>query len=542
MSPINLSFNRKFSSLLTQYFVRHKFEPNHLTTAGLLLGVLAGYCFSGGTRIWLLAGALSLHLSFILDNCDGEVARIRRRVTRFGKWYDLLADVTVDVAFWTGLALGAERIGLHSHLLFWLLLAIMGSFLNMALVIWERKVGCSTSIHSFFKRPKSGSNPITVFLDYLSHNGDAILLIWFMAFLGDPRLFLVCGAIYIHVLWAMRFFINIKSLSPWYILSKPSTLLKGLFLALGVLILSYVAGSISWEDLSNLFVRGGAALCFVVLVYPLSSFFHVMGLRCLFSGKVRKVLSFRKLFYVYFVGDSINKVTPFVDIGGEPLKAILIFKKRLASLEEAIVAVYMSRVVYIASEVIFVCLGLYLLFAYAPPMGFVTVLWVGIGMTLIYLGIFISAQLNGAIKLIPQVHRKLHSLHEDPRQAEWEQTEKALRTFYTYRFVDFVLSTFWQTLGWIFLLLEIYMTFRILGIEMSLREAFLLQSLLQVIKTLSFLIPGNLGTQEGGLSYLAVQLGFSATDGFALSIIKRVRSFFWSLVGMACLWVNGLRK
>jgi uncharacterized membrane protein YbhN (UPF0104 family) len=61
--------------------------------------------------------------------------------------------------------------------------------------------------------------------------------------------------------------------------------------------------------------------------------------------------------------------------------------------------------------------------------------------------------------------------------------------------------------------------------------AFVVQSLLQAVKTVSFFIPGNLGAQEGGLAYLLTHFGFPAASGVALSLIKRVRQFFWAAIG-----------
>jgi hypothetical protein len=95
-------------------------------------------------------------------------------------------------------------------------------------------------------------------------------------------------------------------------------------------------------------------------------------------------------------------------------------------------------------------------------------------------------------------------------------------------------------IGWIFGGVEMYFFCRILGFNMSVLEAVMLEALLQLLRTGSFFIPGNLGVQEGGLAFLAVQMGFEPVLGVGLSILKRFRQILWTAIGFVILAVYRL--
>jgi phosphatidylglycerophosphate synthase len=177
------------------------------------MGILAGISMSGGTRFWLLWGTAFLHAAFILDNCDGELARSTSRRTAFGARYDLLTDLAVDCSVWIGLGFGAVAVYGPASWHGWAAAACLGSVCNQIMVIWERRKNQCTSIHSEsnVKRERK-KNVLLSVLDYFSHNGDSIILAWIMALIGDAALILTAGCIYIQGLWIGRLWSHRKAL------------------------------------------------------------------------------------------------------------------------------------------------------------------------------------------------------------------------------------------------------------------------------------------------------------------------------------------
>ena len=84
-------------------------------------------------------------------------------------------------------------------------------------------------------------------------------------------------------------------------------------------------------------------------------------------------------------------------------------------------------------------------------------------------------------------------------------------------------------------ILEVYLLLHFMGVRVSLAEAFVLEALTKLVNALGALIPGNIGTYEGGNMILAKLIGIGSATGLTLSLCRRVRSLFWSAIGAFCL-------
>ena len=62
-----------------------------------------------GEWAWTLGGALMLVVSYVLDNCDGEIARIKDQCSEFGERFDTFVDWIVHTMFFAGLGVGVSR-------------------------------------------------------------------------------------------------------------------------------------------------------------------------------------------------------------------------------------------------------------------------------------------------------------------------------------------------------------------------------------------------------------------------------------------------
>ena len=101
--------NRKISVWLTPWLARTGVTPNQVTVLALLAGLLAGWDFYlGGAAHWL-RGALWFQAAYVLDNCDGTLARMTGRSSGFGSWLDTVADLAVHMVFFLGVGAAVWR-------------------------------------------------------------------------------------------------------------------------------------------------------------------------------------------------------------------------------------------------------------------------------------------------------------------------------------------------------------------------------------------------------------------------------------------------
>lgn len=539
-----LQLNRRLSERITRLLARTPVTPNFVTTLALLCGVFSGAMISFGTQSGLLQGMAWLHASFILDNCDGELARLADRRTRFGKWYDLFSDLLVDLSLWTG-----AYFGVRQHWMFrdfpaeaLYAAAVAGSVIHCGIVVRERAVGCSTSYHADGVPDARRKSLFYSMLDTVSHNGDSIFLAWVAALTLNVAGFLAVGAGYINILWLTRLVTNWGRLTGLTWAKAGVRVIKLAALALGLWLFWSAVRGVSWNEVGGLLTRGGAGLLLVLLVFPITCFFFTLGLYDLFPQRTRRTIPFTKLFGIFIAGDAFNKITPFVDIGGEPLKVMLVYKKGLATLEESVRAICFARLVYAASEILVVLLALAIVVAQGADR---TILWVGAaatGFSVVYVFLLWGSG-KGVARLLPAMAARVGA---PLTQAETERLkgfmDREMASLAGERRLDLLRSSIWHALGWAAFMLEVYFVFRIFGVDISLTQAFVIQQVMQAVQTITFFIPHNLGSQEQGLAYLAAHFSGTATHGIALSLVKRLRQVLYAALAAPFLYAIFSKK
>ena len=79
------------SPFLTKLFIKTSITPNRVTLLMILSGIVGAALFSVNL-VWIkIIGIIFIYLWYILDCSDGEVARIKKRFSRYGKDIDYLA-------------------------------------------------------------------------------------------------------------------------------------------------------------------------------------------------------------------------------------------------------------------------------------------------------------------------------------------------------------------------------------------------------------------------------------------------------------------
>lgn len=126
--PVPLS--RRVARPLTQVLARVPFRPNQITGAALVAGLGGNALFSTGRWADAVLGALLLVACYVLDNCDGEIARLKNQVTDVGKRFDSFVDWLVHASFFLALGYGVERASGEVEWLWLAWVAAAGATLN----------------------------------------------------------------------------------------------------------------------------------------------------------------------------------------------------------------------------------------------------------------------------------------------------------------------------------------------------------------------------------------------------------------------------
>ncbi|MFH1652774.1 MAG: CDP-alcohol phosphatidyltransferase family protein [Pseudomonadota bacterium] len=118
--PIAKYINKKISLPVSLVLSKLWISPHAITVVNIVIGVFSGVFIADGSHYWMiLFGAFLYQLASITDGCDGEVAKLTFRASKFGQYLDSISDNLTLGSMMTGLIAGYWR-QTHSPIAFYL--------------------------------------------------------------------------------------------------------------------------------------------------------------------------------------------------------------------------------------------------------------------------------------------------------------------------------------------------------------------------------------------------------------------------------------
>ncbi len=126
---------RHLSVHVTPVLAKLPVRASQITAVSLLTGLAGGLCMMQGDRTLGIIGGVLLVICYVLDNCDGEIARLKNQTSRLGMHFDTFVDAVVHTFFFAALGIGVrETTGEDAWL--WLgWIAAAGSAINYVISI-----------------------------------------------------------------------------------------------------------------------------------------------------------------------------------------------------------------------------------------------------------------------------------------------------------------------------------------------------------------------------------------------------------------------
>ncbi|MEX2648850.1 MAG: lysylphosphatidylglycerol synthase domain-containing protein [Alphaproteobacteria bacterium] len=118
--------------------------------------------------------------------------------------------------------------------------------------------------------------------------------------------------------------------------------------------------------------------------------------------------------------------------------------------------------------------------------------------------------------------------------------ELRFRVFYAEHRGRFLAAVALSIVQWIVGALEVWLILALIGRPVSLPEAWLVESVAQVVRAAGFLIPSGLGAQEGALLLVVRLLTGSDGAGLALALVRRLRELVWIVAGLLLALAYGV--
>ena len=236
-------------------------------------------------------------------------------------------------------------------------------------------------------------------------------------------------------------------------------------------------------------------------------------------------------------GESVNNLTPTASIGGEAFKVYLL-RMRGISADVGMASVVAAKTALTVAQVVFILLGLpFFLFRF----GWGLHSWwvVGIVMAAAYgfVVVLIRWQRQGLMEKAVQVlQRGLPNWHALQRwEAGARQIDAQLLQLYDSNPRAFLVATAYHFVGWLLGAVEILVIFFLIGIQVDMIDALVIESMVQPVTAAALFIPGALGVREAGGVFLSRMLGIDTGAGLALMVLKRAREAVYNGIGLIIL-------
>jgi putative membrane protein len=278
------------------------------------------------------------------------------------------------------------------------------------------------------------------------------------------------------------------------------------------------------------FVSAGWAIAAVVIYHlAVPVFLDAIAWWLLFPNSDR--LSLWQLFWMRWIGESVSTLVPSAAVGGDVVRA------RLAALHGASVPISAASVLVditlgVFVQIAFTLAGLALIVSVTGHEGFVRPTLIGALLGIIAIVGFYIVQRLGMFRFIGVIISRLanssgwHSLINSG-----QTLDRTIRTLYARR-RGVIGCCVWTAASLVLGSGEIWIALHAIGLQATLVNALIFQSVILAIRSAMFPVPGALGVQEGGYVVVGNLLGIPGDAAFALSLIARVRELILGIPGL----------
>ena len=228
--------------------------------------------------------------------------------------------------------------------------------------------------------------------------------------------------------------------------------------------------------------------------------------------------------------ESVNGLLPAAQVGGEFVRA------RLASfrgmpLSVAGGAATVDVTLAAVTQALFALIGIGGLAAHVADAddGLLLALSCGLAAFAALIWLFFWFQKAGPGRIVAGLVRRISRRPSSgPSGGELDQ---AISQIYAQRKI-LVIAFVWRLVGWVVGAGEIWIALWALGSPVTVWDAIILESLLQLVRGVAFIVPAALGVQEGALLGLGIAFGLAPETGLALSLVRRVRDLSLGIPGL----------
>ncbi len=244
------------------------------------------------------------------------------------------------------------------------------------------------------------------------------------------------------------------------------------------------------------------------------------------------------------VGEAVNILAPFGSLGGEPVKAMFLKRRYDVGYSESAASIVLAQTINSLAEVPFAIIGVILLMQQdlLPPAIETTIVAATVIITVFMLGVMVVLHLRSLAALEQRLSRSRWGARLAKGLEIVKEIEEHLFHIVRKSPAQFTSAFALSFLVWVFGGIEMYLIFLFLDHPISMGDAWILETVIVLVRSATFFVPGHLGAQDGAITLVAQALTGSPDMGLAVALVRRGRELLWGVIGVALGGWLGVRR
>lgn len=308
-------------------------------------------------------------------------------------------------------------------------------------------------------------------------------------------------------------------------------LLNILFAVIGIVLLVYTVQRVGgWRSI----VDGVATIgWWFVAVVVLGAFRMVCRTRAWMVCANEPQLRFRDAFRAWLVADAMGNITPLGLLASEPTKVLMMRNARISTVS-SIASVTIENAFYTASVLVVLLTGTWLFLQRANvPAGLEQISEVIIGVIAITViaGVWAARTRPAIISRFAPLVAKLTGKTDAPAEAI-RDVEARIYAVPQWPLGQLLHVALWEIAFHVAAVAEVFLVLRLLVPDITVAEAFLLESAGRFVTVAFKFVPYRLGIDEIGSGAVATALGLPPATGVTLALVRRLRILVLNAAGL----------
>ena len=247
-----------------------------------------------------------------------------------------------------------------------------------------------------------------------------------------------------------------------------------------------------------------------------------------------------RLYAIRMIGEAYNNITPMASVGGEPVKAWLLKRGHGVSWRDSGAALVLVKTTNLLGLFVFVAVGCVLVMGRAELSSTHKALAAAslAVLTLFLVVFFLMQRWKLSTFTATRIGRTRLGARLSAALIALQDLDLIFARYYTEHRRELLWSTLAGLANWVIGVGEVWLVCQLIGHPVGWTDAWIIESMTQLVRTMTFFIPAALGSQDGALMLTTGVLTGHAGLGLSIALVRRAREVVWIALslGLASMW------